>query len=161
MPAPSTYTMIIMIELTQRQKLILAGKICPYCGKPTEFVDSSVVYGQSYGMIYLCSPCGAYVGVHKGSDRSLGRVAQKTLRNMKHQAHEYFDKIWQLGYMKRAQAYQWLSNVLNIPPDYTHIGMFSEITCLRTINFSKQLLNDYRALDLSNGKEPRTPYFPL
>ena len=32
---------------------LLTGKICPYCGKPTEFVDSSVIYGRSYGMIYL------------------------------------------------------------------------------------------------------------
>ena len=32
---------------------ILSGKICPYCGKPTEYVDSSIIYGRSYGMIYL------------------------------------------------------------------------------------------------------------
>lgn len=150
-----------MMELTERQKLIIAGKICPYCGNPTEFVDSSVVYRQSYGMLYLCSGCDAYVGVHKGTDRALGRVAQKTLRMMKHQAHEYFDKIWQLGFMSRHEAYAWLSKVLDLPSEYTHIGMFSEITCVRTINFSKQLLNDYRELDLSKRKEPKTPYFPL
>ena len=50
---------------------LLTGKICPYCGKPTEFVDSSVIYGRSYGMIYLCRDCRAYVGVHKGTDLSL------------------------------------------------------------------------------------------
>lgn len=149
------------MELTKRQKLIIAGKICPYCGNPTEFVDSSVVYRRSYGMIYLCSGCDAYVGVHKGTNRALGRVARKPLRKMKHQAHEYFDKIWELGYMKRTEAYAWLSRMLDLPSDYTHIGMFSEITCLRVINFSKQLLNDYRTLDLSNGREPRTPYYPL
>lgn len=33
---------------------ILSGKICPYCGNRTEYVDSSVIYGRSYGMIYLC-----------------------------------------------------------------------------------------------------------
>ena len=149
------------MELTERQKLIIVGKICPYCGNPTEFVDSSVVYRRSYGMIYLCSGCDAYVGVHKGTNRALGRVARKPLRKMKHQAHEYFDKIWQLGYMKRTEAYAWLSRVLDLPSEYTHIGMFSEITCVRTINFSKQLLNDYRELDLSKRKEPKTPYFPL
>ena len=46
--------------------------ICDYCGTPADFVDSSVVYhGHSFGMIYLCPRCGAYVGVHKGSDLSL------------------------------------------------------------------------------------------
>ena len=38
--------------------------ICDYCGTPADFVDSSVVYhGHSFGMIYLCPRCGAYVGV--------------------------------------------------------------------------------------------------
>lgn len=37
---------------------ILTGKICPYCGKPTEYVDSSIIYGRSYGMIYLCRDAG-------------------------------------------------------------------------------------------------------
>lgn len=50
---------------------LLTGKICPYCGKPTEFVDSSVIYGRSYGMIYLCRDCRAYVGVHKGTRPSI------------------------------------------------------------------------------------------
>ncbi|WP_224202948.1 zinc-finger-containing protein [Bacteroides salyersiae] len=150
-----------MLELTERQKMIVAGKVCPYCGNPTEFVDSSVVYGRSYGMIYLCAGCDAYVGVHKGTDKALGRVAKRPLRQMKHQAHEYFDKIWQLGFMSRREAYAWLSRVLDLPSDYTHIGMFSERTCARTINFSKQLLNDYRELDLSEMKEPKTPHFPL
>lgn len=50
--------------------------ICDYCGTPADFVDSSVVYhGHSFGMIYLCPRCGAYVGVHKGSDKPLGRLA--------------------------------------------------------------------------------------
>lgn len=150
-----------MIVLNERQQLIIAGKICPYCGMPTEFVDSSAVYRQSYGMIYLCSGCGAYVGVHKGTDRALGRLAQRPLRKLKHEAHEFFDKIWQLEYMNRHEAYAWLSRILDLPPEYTHIGMFSEVTCQRTIYFSKQLLNDYRLLDLNGGHEPKTPYFPL
>lgn len=43
---------------------------CDYCGRRAEFVDSKVIYGKSYGMIYLCRcrPGYAYVGVHKGTD---------------------------------------------------------------------------------------------
>lgn len=72
---------------------ILTGKICPYCGKPTEYVDSSVIYGRSYGMIYLCRDCKAYVGVHKGTDQALGRLANAELREAKKEAHFYFDQI--------------------------------------------------------------------
>lgn len=149
------------IELNERQKLIIAGKICPYCGRQTEFVDSIEVYGTSYGMIYLCRDCDAYVGVHKGTDRALGRLAQKQLRKLKHQAHEYFDKIWMNKYMTRHEAYAWLSRILEIPVEYTHIGMFSEVTCERVINFSKQLLNDYRQLEIGQRISPKLPHFPL
>ena len=54
--------------------------ICNYCGKPAEYVDSTVVYGSSYGMIYYCKPCNAWVGVHKGSGAPLGTLANAELR---------------------------------------------------------------------------------
>lgn len=64
--------------------LILTGKICPYCGQPTEYVDSAALYhGISYGMIYLCRKCDAYVGVHRGTDKALGRLANRSLREWK------------------------------------------------------------------------------
>lgn len=64
--------------------------ICDYCGTPADFVDSSVVYhGHSFGMIYLCPRCGAYVGVHKGSDKPLGRLANSELRNWKRRLTQY------------------------------------------------------------------------
>lgn len=65
---------------------ILTGKICPYCGNPTEYVDSSVIYGRSYGMIYLCRNCRAYAGVHKGTNQALGRLANAELREAKKEA---------------------------------------------------------------------------
>lgn len=42
---------------------------CPRCHCPTMLVDSAFVYGRSYGPIYLCLICGAYVGCHPGSTR--------------------------------------------------------------------------------------------
>lgn len=57
------------IRLTEEQREILSGRICPYCHVPTEYKNSIEVYGVDYGMIYYCPQCGAYVGVHKGTDR--------------------------------------------------------------------------------------------
>ena len=45
---------------------------CPRCHCPTMLVDSAVIYGRSYGPIYLCIICGAYVGCHPGSTRPPG-----------------------------------------------------------------------------------------
>lgn len=140
---------------------ILSGKQCPYCNGKSELVDSSVIYGKSYGMIYLCKPCNAYCGVHKGTTIALGRLANKKLRELKKQAHLYFDMTWdgKTGVMARTEAYGWLSALLGISKDETHIGMFTEKQCEDTIYFSKQLLNDMRRLDMDFGAEPKTPYY--
>lgn len=123
--------------LTDIQKMILEGKVCPYCKGETEFIDSSVIYGKSYGMIYLCRPCDAYCGVHKGTDKALGRLANKELRYWKKEAHKHFDRIWKEKHMKRKEAYQWLSDELGIASEYTHIGMFSIVTCKRVVELAK------------------------
>lgn len=121
---------------------VLAGKICPYCSQPAEYVDSAVIYGKSYGMIYLCRPCDAYVGCHKKSDKALGRLANRTLRGAKKQAHFYFDKIWKDGLMERTEAYSWLSENMGVIRDLTHIGMFNEEQCAKVVELSRQFLKD-------------------
>ena len=90
--------------------------ICDYCGTPADFVDSSVVYhGHSFGMIYLCPRCGAYVGVHKGSDKPLGRLANSELRNWKKAAHAAFE--------------------------FTHIGMFDVDQCRKVVRIMQEERN--------------------
>lgn len=109
--------------------------ICDYCGSRAKLVDSNVIYGRSYGKIYLCEKCGAYVGVHKGTDVPLGRLANAELRYWKMQAHAAFDPLWKYGKFKgfRKVAYGWLSDQLSLPPEKTHIGMFDVDQCKKVI----------------------------
>lgn len=108
---------------------------CPYCGQEAVFTDSSEVYqGQSYGMIYLCRPCEAWVGVHKGTDRALGRLANRDLRQATMAAHAAFDPFWKTGVMTRSVAYCWLARKLRINPKDCHIGMFDEAQCWRVVS---------------------------
>ncbi|ACU61319.1 DUF3268 family zinc-finger domain-containing protein [Chitinophaga pinensis] len=116
---------------------VLSGQKCPYCGRKTVYVDSAEIYALSYGMIYLCRPCNAYCGVHKGTDIALGRVANATLRNLKKEAHSHFDQLWKQKGMTRKNAYKWLSSSMDIPKDLTHIGMFDEEQCRKVINLCK------------------------
>lgn len=116
---------------------VLSGKQCPYCGSRTVYVDSSEVYAVSYGMIYLCRPCKAYCGVHKGTDIALGRVANCELRTLKKEAHLHFDQLWKARRMTRRNAYKWLSSCMNTPKDLTHIGMFDEDQCKMVIQLCK------------------------
>ena len=131
---------VMDIQLTEEQREILSGRICPYCHVPTEYKNSIEVYGVDYGMIYYCPQCGAYVGVHKGTDRAKGRLANAELRRCKIEAHRYFDELYKRGLMKRREAYKWLSDQLGLPPKYTYIGMFNPETCAKVVDVSKKYL---------------------
>lgn len=115
---------------------------CPYCGKRAEFVDSAEIYhGRSYGMIYLCRPCDAYVGCHgngKG-DAPKGRLANAELRRWKIAAHNAFDPLWKYGPFRgrRNAAYAWLAEQMGLPKEQTHIGMFDVAQCQQVIQICK------------------------
>lgn len=121
---------------------IISGKVCPYCGRRTVLVDSAEIYGRSYGMIYLCRPCRAYVGCHKGTTRALGRLANEELREAKHQAHEAFDRLWKEKVISRHEAYRLLSDELNIEPEYAHIGMLDAEQCYKVIDVFTKIYVD-------------------
>ena len=108
---------------------------CDYCGRKCDYVDSSAIYGKSYGMIYICWPCDAYVGVHKGTDKPLGRLADSALRLWKRQAHDAFDPLWKYGRFRgrRNAAYAWLAEKMGLPIEETHIGMFDVQQCKQVI----------------------------
>lgn len=112
--------------------------ICPYCSKPAEYVDSDVIYGQSYGMIYLCRPCNAYVGVHEGTNRPLGTLADEKTRWWRKKAHRHFDHIWKGKSMNRKAAYSWLAEKLGINVNDCHIAMFDAVMCERVVGLSQE-----------------------
>ena len=108
--------------------------ICNYCGRPAEFVDSAIVYGSSYGMIYFCKACNAWVGVHKGSTTPLGTLANAELRSYRRKAHGNFDRIWRRRWMTRRKAYAWLAEQMGLTCEETHIGMFTIEQCQNVID---------------------------
>ena len=103
--------------------------ICQYCKKTAKFVDSKIIYGKSYGMIYLCKECNAYVGVHKGTNRPLGILANAELREWKKKAHASFDPLWKTKLMTRREAYEWLAKQMGKSLEKCHIGMFDVSEC--------------------------------
>lgn len=132
--------------------LLYTGQKCPYCNSKTELIDSSYVYGKSYGLIYICKPCDAYVGVHKGTDKALGRLANKELREAKKKAHYYFDqiantslinKIWKKyipNISNRNKAYKWLALNMKMEEKFCHIGMMNIEQCNEVVKICKPFL---------------------
>ena len=116
--------------------------VCPYCNHTSELVEDSEVYRRSYGkMVYLCRPCNAWVGCHRGGCVPLGRLANAELRALKIQAHALFDVFWRAAIEKRGwkkgrargAAYGWLARETGIPGEECHIGMMDEERCRMVI----------------------------
>lgn len=134
------------MELTPKHKAIINAERCPYCNGTTKVVSEEFIYGRSYKgkSIICCSSfprCDSFVGTHSDGS-ALGRLANKELRKAKIEAHKYFDIIWKKNYMTRSEAYDWLSEELEIPIDYTHMGMFSVKTCKKVVEVCKELLKE-------------------
>jgi len=115
---------------------------CPYCGELAALVDSKTVYRKSYGNIWLCTPCQAWVGVHRddGKNRPLGTLANAETRFARQMAHDRFDPLWKnlLGEGRsknkvRGEVYAWLARHLGIPAEDCHIALFDLKTCVRVV----------------------------
>lgn len=132
---------------------------CPYCQKPAACVDSKAVYSRSYGMIWHCAPCKAWVGCHKNSktNKPLGRLANAELRDWKKRAHAAFDPMWEAKMRRdgctkgeaRNAGYEWLAKQLGIPLAEMHIGMLDIDMCKRVVEVckSKEDLSVWTSMD--------------
>lgn len=148
--------------ITDKIVQIFQGKICPYCNGPSEFFPTSeAIYGSNYGPVYVCKKCEAYVGCHKGTTVALGRLADITLRALKMKCHSIFDQTWQSQLMTRDEAYAWLAGLLDLPSEYTHIGMFGPDTCKRIIRETKLFLNQQHDADVAMKYKPFTEKFTI
>ena len=130
-----------------------APTVCPYCGSKVHFKDSAIIYnGRSFGNVYICSQypkCDAFVGVHRGTKKTLGRLANPELREWKKKAHAYFDPIWKYRQLKtrsttsRTHAYHWLAGEMNLNLESCHIGMFDVKDCQRVVAICERVYQQY------------------
>lgn len=137
-----------MFSVTQINKLVTAHVlreanrhvVCPYCKKEAELVDSSAIYSKSYGLIYLCKPCDAYVGVHFGTVNPLGTLANKETREARKVAHRAFDNIWQRKLMTRHKAYKELAKRMG--KQAVHIGEADVYQCALITAIAQEMFDD-------------------
>lgn len=102
---------------------------CDCCGSGAVVLtkNSEVYRGRSFGywpFVYLCKHCGAYVGLHPGTDIPLGTLADKRLRDARKRGKAAFLEILDALDLPREQAYRWLAHKLEIPEQECHWGWF-------------------------------------
>lgn len=110
--------------------------ICPYCGEESVLKDSSIIYGKSYGPMYICKnfpKCDSYVGVHRGTITPFGTMANSRLRLLRNRAHKALDSLWRTGKTTRYQCYKYLALKMKIKKSKAHIGMFDEKQCEKVV----------------------------
>lgn len=114
--------------------------ICPYCRAESFLVSGKEIYPRRKDLykksFYQCKPCDAYVGCHTGTDKPLGRLANRELRKAKIEAHASIDPIWKSGQLHRSKVYKILAKLLEIPPTSCHIGMFDVDMCKKVVSVS-------------------------
>ncbi len=118
---------------------------CPYCGGNVIFRSADGIYQDNSNntMLYVCShypECDAYVRVHEGTRIPVGVMADKKLRALRKEAHEYFDQLYQSGLMTKQEAYHWLAYLLSAPISQAHIGYLGEYYCRVVIEECKKQL---------------------
>ena len=99
---------------------------CPYCGKPAELVDSKAVYGVSYGNLWLCRACDAYVSAKTGTDEPTGRLAKRDLRQLRKMAKSMIDEFARGARLSRAELRDWIAARAGVPGHHGYLSWLSE-----------------------------------
>lgn len=122
---------------------------CKYCDCAAELVAGEEIYPYRPDLFdlkfWLCAPCVAWVGVHKGTETPLGELANAETRSWRQRAHLAFDPLWKAK-MERGQvskrhargaAYQWLAEQMGIKPEDCHISHMQRPELERVIEICK------------------------
>lgn len=112
---------------------------CPDCSQEAVLRDSEIIYGKSYGYVWVCPDypkCDNYVGCHKGTSKALGTLCGPEIRSIRIAAHSAFDRIWRNKIITRKAAYKKLAEYLAVQE--VHIGSSNIKTCKHIIEWSQQ-----------------------
>jgi hypothetical protein len=138
----SYHSLDILYSKEEAKKNILTGKVCPYCQCDTKVVNDKAIFGPysryNKKFIQCTMDSDHYVGTYRRG-LSLGRLADRALRQKKMEAHAAFDPLWENKIFKsRDAAYVWLASKMNLPKEETHFGMFDEKQCEKAIRIINQ-----------------------
>lgn len=127
---------------------------CPYCGKKSLRVDSACIYGRSYGTIFLCPECDAYVGQHhvhrndkKHYGRPLGTLANAETREWRKRAHAAFNPLYENRIIgDRKQTYAAMRHALGWTVDQAHIAKQGVDGCKKIVEWAMGIARTHNTI---------------
>lgn len=113
---------------------------CPFCDSVAEIKTSQEFYGKDYDCcVWYCPKCtDVYVGTQKGSNKALGKMANKETRKFRKITHEELDYKFKNGSLKKNDLYTWISDKLDLSTEDAHIGNFSIDECKEIIKVARK-----------------------
>lgn len=141
---------------------------CDHCGSPKVSLEKRGLMGyRTYGswdLVWHCGECGAMVGCHEGTDIPYGTMADHQTRAARVEAHKAFDPLWKkmakardaapwgARFVDRELAYRWMAEILCIPYERAHVGMFNMAQCEALIAACRLRTDAARAM--KDSKKP-------
>lgn len=135
LPFPEPLPCISRKALKRVKDPLPVPTLCRYCKAPVKIARHAEIYGgREYGdwpFVYLCtnSDCGAYVGIHDGTDIPVGTLADRPLRVARKYSKGQFYKLMRQQDWSRDKAYEWLAKHMGLPVEETHFGWFDLDQC--------------------------------
>lgn len=122
---------------------------CPICSLDAVLTDSAIIYnGKSFGKIWACPnvvSCRCFVGIHRGTTKPLGFLADEQTRKWRGMAHKLFDAHWQSkGRHTRGRMYGWLATMLKLKE--AHMGMMKMEDCQKVVSLMRDVELAYQIL---------------
>ncbi|MBD2816832.1 hypothetical protein ID850_19385, partial [Xenorhabdus sp. Flor] len=115
---------------------------CHYCRGLVTIAHHEEVFGHiqnnnKWPWLYLCTSCGARVGMHPYTDIPLGYLADKPTRIARRDSKEKFERMRAFRNWERTEAYRWLAWQLGISINKCHFGWFDAEMCEKAKNICR------------------------
>jgi hypothetical protein len=141
----------------------LPQPVCDYCGARAIVAragDEAYPYRDDHGAVWICPPCGAWIGIHARSTRNvpLGRLANAELREAKSRLHDALEPLVAgkirrdrvNAFEARAKAIRWVASELRFDPLPATIHALSLDQCEQALRYVETFLARRRAVPDAN-----------